>query len=192
MRARVLVVCTANVCRSPVIASLLAARLGPTIEIVSRGTRAATSSGTCEVSATWAMTHGIGLPGHVSMPLELADVRASTIILTATRRHRRSVVELRPSMQVRTFTLTQAARVATWLVDRGERPESDDPSERLLWLTRELDAARGIAPIPEDETVDDLPDPHFGADHAEVFERIVTAVDAFCAPILADGKPDQD
>ena len=189
MPARALVVCTANICRSQVIAGLLAARLGPTVEIVSRGTRAATGATTCEVSAAWSAARGVTLPEPVPTPLELTDVRASTIILTATRRHRASVIALRSSMQVRTFTLTQAARLARWLAQQDERVESDDRSERLLWLTEKLDAARDLAPMPDDEALDDLPDPHFGADHAGVFDRIVTAVDDFCAPILTGPHP---
>src|SRR5215213_437235 len=93
MTARVLVVCTANICRSPTAAGLLAARLGPTVEVVSRGVRATQGAPMCERSADWLAGGWTGAAPflrnpHRSAPLTLADVRASTVILTASPRHR--------------------------------------------------------------------------------------------------------
>jgi protein-tyrosine phosphatase len=191
MGPRVLLVCTANICRSPAAARLLAGRLGPSIEFVSRGTRSVPGAGMCEVSASWVLMNGGDAAGqHVSRQLELADIKASTLILTASQRQRTKVIELRPSAQVRTFTLAQAARIATWRMSAGAgRPASGPPPgadlpDRLLWLVEELDANRGAAPRPVPESADDLPDPHHGASHADVFGSLLAAVDAFCAPLL--------
>jgi protein-tyrosine phosphatase len=191
MGPRVLLVCTANICRSPAAARLLAGRLGPSIEFVSRGTRSVPGAGMCEVSASWVLMNGGDAAGqHVSRQLELADIKASTLILTASQRQRTKVIELRPSAQVRTFTLAQAARIATWRMSAGTgRPASGPPTgadlpDRLLWLVEELDANRGAAPRPVPESADDLPDPHHGASHADVFGSLLAAVDAFCAPLL--------
>jgi protein-tyrosine phosphatase len=187
MRARVLLVCTANICRSPAAARLLAGRLGPLIDVESRGTRSVAGAGMCDVSANWVlMNGGASAAGHRSRQLELADIKASTLILTASQRHRTRVIELRPSAQVRTFTLAQAARIAQW---RGPAARSGMPvgaqlPDRLLWLAEELDAYRGTAPQPVPESADDLPDPHQGARHADVFGSLLAAVDAFCAPLL--------
>ena len=182
-------VCTANICRSPVIASLLSARLGPEVELESRGTRAIPGAGMCEVSTTWAIAHGIGGIRHASRQLTVADVRASTVILTATRRHRAAVIELRPSAQVRTFTLAQAARISTWLRARGACPPAGDTSDRLLWLAEEMDAARGMAPRPERDEDDDLPDPHYGVDHSAVHDRIVSAADGLASGLRPGRVP---
>jgi protein-tyrosine phosphatase len=187
MSPRVLLVCTANICRSPAAARLLAGRLGPSIDFTSRGTRSVPGAGMCEVSANWVlMNGGDAAAGHTSRQLELADIKASTLILTATQRHRTKVIEIRPSAQVRTFTLAQAARIAQW---RGPAAASGMPLEadlpdRLLWLVEELDAYRGTAPQPVPESADDLPDPHQGAPHAGVFGSLLAAVDAICAPLL--------
>jgi protein-tyrosine phosphatase len=189
MRPRVLLVCTANICRSPAAARLLAGRLGPSIDFESRGTRSVPGAGMCRVSANWVLMNGGDPADHVSRQLELADIKASTLILTASQRHRTRVIELRPSAQVRTFTLAQAARIAQWRgsADRSGMPVGAQLPDRLLWLAEELDAHRGTAPQPVPESADDLLDPHQGARHADVFGSLLAAVDAFCGPLLARG-----
>jgi protein-tyrosine phosphatase len=186
MGPRVLLVCTANICRSPAAARLLAGRLGPSIEVVSRGTRSVPRAGMCEAAAAWVlMSGGDASGGHTSRPLELADIRASTLILTATQRHRTKVIEMRPSAQVRTFTLAQAARIARWRMAGGSRPPAGaDRPDRLLWLAEELDAHRGAAPRPQSEAADDLPDPHHGAAHADVLAALLAAVETLCEPLI--------
>jgi protein-tyrosine phosphatase len=187
MGPRVLLVCTANICRSPAAARLLAGRLGSSIEFVSRGTRSVPGAGICDVSASWAlMNGGEATVRHTSRQLELADIKASTLILTASQRQRTKVIELRPSAQVRTFTLAQAARIAQWRTQTAAvLPVGADLPDRLLWLVEELDAHRGAAPRPVPESADDLPDPHHGANHSDVLRALQAAVDAFCAPLLA-------
>lgn len=194
MGPRVLLVCTANICRSPATARLLAGRLGSSIEFVSRGTRSVPGARMCEVSASWVlMNGGDAAGGHTSRQLELADIKASTLILTASQRQRTKVIEMRPSAQVRTFTLAQAARIAQWRTSGGRPgvPASADLPDRLLWLLEELDAHRGTAPRPVPESADDLPDPHHGASHANVFAALLASVNAFCAPLLAVDGPAQ-
>jgi len=192
MGPRVLLVCTANICRSPAAARLLSGRLGSSIEFVSRGTRSVPGAGMCEASASWVlMNSGDTAGAHTSRQLELADIKASTLILTASQRQRTKVIELRPSAQVRTFTLVQAARIAQWRASNGDAgpPVDADLPDRLLWLVEELDAHRGTAPRSMPESADDLPDPHNGGSHAEVFGTLLAAVDAFCAPLLASAGP---
>jgi protein-tyrosine phosphatase len=188
MGPRVLLVCTANICRSPAAARLLAARLGPSIDFFSRGVRSVPGAGMCEMSANWVLQNsGEAGVGHVSQQLQLADIRSSTLILTASQRQRTAVIELRPSAQVRTFTLAQAARIARWRVTTAgaQMPSGADMPDRLLWLAEELDAHRGSAPRPEPESLDDLPDPHSGGRHADVFESMLAAINDFCVPLLA-------
>ncbi len=208
MSPQVLLVCTANICRSPAAARLLAGRLGSSITFVSRGTRSVPGAGMCEVSASWVLMNGGDTAGqHRSRQLELADIKASTLILTASQRQRTRVIELRPSAQVRTFTLAQAARIAQWRMRaRGaglgaqvssvpgggaEVPVGADMPDRLLWLAEEMDAYRGAAPRPVPESADDLPDPHHGARHADVFGSLLAAVDAFAVSLLVGGPPDR-
>jgi protein-tyrosine phosphatase len=169
----VLVVCTANVCRSPLAARLLAAELG--VPVLSAGARATPGVPACERTA---------VPGHAAVRLEAGHVRAATLVLGAAREHRSAAVALVPSAQSRTFTLLQAARLATWLSDQGvAAPAGLGPQDRLAWWVAELDAARGDAPRG-DAADDDLPDPHLGGvRHDIVLPRLADAVKALAANV---------
>jgi protein-tyrosine phosphatase len=163
----VLVVCTANVCRSPLAAGLLAATLE--VPVFSAGSRARFADPACPVAS----------PGvvHRSVPLETGHVRAASLVLGASREHRSAAVALVPSAQTRTFTLLQAARLASWLTaQRVAAPAGLSPANRLAWWVEELDAARGDAPRGEPSD-DDLPDPHeSSARHEDVLPRLTAAV----------------
>lgn len=187
MGPRILLVCTANICRSPGAERLLAGRLGAAVEVFSRGTRAVPGARICDFSEAWVRDHGGVSRRHSSTPLQVADIRTSTVILTASQRQRSRVIEMRPSAQVRTFTLLHAARTAQWLAATGRIPPKESGlGDRLLWLIEELDASRASAPHA-DPGDDDLPDPHHGGQHPEVFTRLRTAVDDLCAPLLFRG-----
>src|SRR4051812_119737 len=111
----VLVVCTANVCRSPAVAALLTAVLGEGVRVTSAGTRAAAGHAACPETVGWLTGAGAldgGLGVHRSAALEPAAVRNATLVLAAAREHRSAAVALVPSVQRRAFTLTQAARLA--------------------------------------------------------------------------------
>lgn len=181
----VLLVCTANICRSPAMEQLLRARLGGQIAFSSRGIQAVSEAPMCDASAGLALSHGAGSGlSHVARQLVPADIREATIILTASRRHRGAVVAIRPSARVRTFTIGQAARIMGWRGSQGARPPAADLPDRLLWLGEELDTYRAAAPQPELAEEDDLPDPHVRARHSDVFPRLVEAVDAICSVLL--------
>ena len=177
-------VCTANICRSPAAASLLAGRVGRWIDFTSRGTQAIVGAPQCAQSANIAMSYG-GAGGftHASRQLEVDDIRNSTLILAMSSRHRAAVIGMRPSAQVRTYTLEQAARIIRWRTAQGAVPPDVDIPDRLLWLAEELDTYRGTAPQPARGS-DDIRDPHRGHPHAESFQRLVSAVNDFCRPLL--------
>jgi protein-tyrosine phosphatase len=163
----VLVVCTANVCRSPLAARLLGEALE--VPVFSAGSHARFADPACPVAN----------PGivHRSVPLEKAHVRAASLVLGVSREHRSAAVALLPSAQTRSFTLLQAARLAAWLAVEGVvAPASLGPADRLTWWVEELDAARGDAPRGE-AWDDDLADPHeSSAHHEDVLPRLAAAV----------------
>jgi low molecular weight protein-tyrosine phosphatase len=168
----VLVVCTANVCRSPLAARLLAAELGDSVAVTSAGVRATAGAPSCEQAE-------LVRPGeqrHAAVRLDAGQVRSASLVLGAAREHRSASVALVPAAQRKAFTLLQAARLAAWLEKQGTAAPAGLPAhERLAWWVEELDAARGDAPRG-DAADDDLSDPHVGgAPHQVVLPRIVDA-----------------
>ena len=87
---RVLVVCTGNLCRSPLFAALLARDLDPArVDVTSRGTQAALGTPVPAATRAAGRRLGIDLEGHVPRAVAVADLDAAHLVLTATRRHRR-------------------------------------------------------------------------------------------------------
>lgn len=168
----VLVVCTANVCRSPLAARLLAAELGRAVPVTSAGVRATAGAPACEQARLVRPSE----QRHAAVRLDAGQVRSAAIVLGAAREHRSAAVALAPAAQRRAFTVLQAARLAAWLEEQGTTaPAGLAADERLAWWVEELDAARGDAPRG-DAADDDLPDPHDGgAPHEIVLPRIVDA-----------------
>ena len=176
----VLVVCTANICRSPLAARLLGEALQ--VPVFSAGSRARFGDAACPVASPRI--------AHRSVPLEAAHVRAASLVLGASREHRSAAVALVPSAQTRAFTLLQAARLASWLNAEGVvAPASLSPADRLTWWVEELDAARGEAPRG-DASDDDLADPHTSAArHDDVLPQLTAAVRALTSLLAPTSIP---
>lgn len=185
---RLLVVCTANICRSPSAAAVVRRAGLPGLQVASAGTQAAEGLPGCPAAPLL----GDQAATHRSRLLTPHAVGAADLILTAERAHQTDVVALGPQARARTFTVTQAGRLAQWLLDigmleaaaqPGEHPPEDPrahvtplppPGQRDAWLVAELDAARGLAPVPvvpadgrrwrrnapDPPHPDDIPDPH--------------------------------
>lgn len=169
--ARILVVCTANVCRSPAAAGLLA-RVLPGVEVVSRGIRVRPGMSVCPTTAQWLAGFGVDASGHVPTALTEDDVRAATLVLTAGRRHRAEVAALRGSAAVRTHTLAEAARLVADVPPQTWWSGPADDSERVLALAEGLYRVRSQPDAAAAGPQDDVPDPHSGTPHEEVLGRI--------------------
>ena len=180
----VLVVCTANVCRSPLAARLLSVLDVP---VTSAGSRGVPGVRACPASLSFSRDHAIqsdhaNHSDHASVPLEAGHVRSASLVLGAAREHRSAAIALVPNAQRKTFTLLQAARLAAWLADQGVKaPPELAGEERLAWWVDELDVVRGDAPRG-DAHDDDLPDPHEdGVRHELVLPRLASAVETLAA-----------
>jgi protein-tyrosine phosphatase len=113
---RVLVVCTANQGRSPMIQLMLAralAELHVPWTVDSAGT--AVTGGSRVLTTTTSLLAEIGIDASDFEPKALTRSAADSadLILTATVEHRRLVVEARPAALTKTFTLLQFARYCT-------------------------------------------------------------------------------
>jgi protein-tyrosine phosphatase len=189
----VLVVCTGNICRSPIAERVLQAALdaatpagAPQVRVVSAGT-GALAGHSMESQAARAVLRGGGDPaGHVARQITAAHVRDAGLVLTATREHRSAVVRLVPAAVRRTFTLREAGRIAA---ARTAEVQGDDPAERLASLVDVLARARGALAVREAEQ-DDVVDP-FRTDAAtwELAEsQLLPAVRALARALSPDPR----
>jgi protein-tyrosine phosphatase len=154
---RVLTVCTANVCRSPVAERLLLRHLtaaGHRAVVRSAGTR----GGHLDVHPhTVAAAGGIDvdLGDHASRRLtrELVATDGRDLVVTMTREHLREVVSLDPGAWPRTFTLKELAR----------RVLAVDPTvvDLSAWRAA-LGDGRRAADLMRPDPADDLDDPYGG------------------------------
>lgn len=185
---RVLMVCTANHCRSPIAQQLLAhdaaARFGPGgWQIDSAGTAIPGPWPLHELAAT-VITERVGaVADHASRQLSGSQILDADLILTATRQHRSAVVGILPAALGRTFTILQFARLCSAVTEVA----GNDPRTAGLDLVNRAKLARSsLQPVPGDW--DDLPDP-MGRGLAE-FERcadsVQTAIDAILRPLRAE------
>jgi protein-tyrosine phosphatase len=138
----ILVVCTANVCRSPMAAALLGALDAP-LRIRSAGTRAVAGQPIHPYAA--AALHSAGFPdaaSHRSLPLLPSMLQEADLVLCMTGEHRQDIIGASPE---------SAGRVKLFGAGRGIEIEdpvggSPDAFDRCL-LTLAQCAAGWLAPF---------------------------------------------
>lgn len=108
----ILVVCTANICRSPMFEALLQAYLDRNADtagttVASAGTRArpdhAAASGMRRVASSW----GLDLDGHRSRRVDHDIATGSDLVVTMEQAHSDAVSRLAPGLGSRTFLVTE-------------------------------------------------------------------------------------
>ena len=157
---RVLFLCTANQCRSPVAAALLRQRvvdLAVAIDVESAGLL----PGGFEVPEM--VTHastlaGLDVRGHRSRQISQPMLEEATLVLGMAREHVREAVLLSPPIWSRTFTLREAVRRG-----RAAGPRTRDES-LPEWLSR-IHADRRPAELLGASELDDVRDPMGGPAH---------------------------
>jgi protein-tyrosine phosphatase len=148
----VLVVCSGNICRSPIAEQALRARVnGAGVLFGSAGTIARDGNEMTDEAALLSRRLGGDPSGHLSRRLTPAMIQESGLVLTAAREHRARVVEAFPRASAYTFTLRQFAR----LLALGGAPAATSGSH----LVAQVAARRGYAP-PAAPDADDVPDPY--------------------------------
>ena len=160
-RAQVLIVCTANQCRSPMAEVLLRRALevrGVAADVASAGSLPGgvpASTGSVEAMAR----RRLDLSGHRSRPLTTDEAGRADLVICMARSHCREVMVLHPPAWPRTFTLRE-------LVRRGETIGARRAGQTLdEWLAA-LGQGRVRAALLSDDPDDDVADPIGGPSSA--------------------------
>jgi protein-tyrosine phosphatase len=102
---KILVVCTGNICRSPVAAAMLASGLGAPFQVESAGVGAVVGHGATPEAARTAAARGLDVSAHRARQLDAAIARAFDVLLVMDDRHRAWVSRHLPQVRGRTFLL---------------------------------------------------------------------------------------
>jgi protein-tyrosine phosphatase len=157
----VLVVCTANRCRSVMAGALLARRLDAagvagwvhSAGLLGEGQPAPPGA----VSAM--ASYGLDVRRHRSRLMTADEVGVASLVLAMGREHVRHAVVTEPAVWPRAFTLKEIVR-------RGQQAGPRAPGESLAeWVAR-LHAGRERAALLGDSPDDDVPDPMGGPPQA--------------------------
>jgi len=109
-RFRILAVCTANICRSPMVEILLRQRLDPEVfSVASAGVQGWREAPVDSMVVLELERLGVRADGFSSRPLEDQMVGDADLILTASRDQRSEVLSRYPNALRRTFTLREFA-----------------------------------------------------------------------------------
>jgi protein-tyrosine phosphatase len=193
MTARVLVVCTANVCRSRASQELLRDALagaGVPAVVSSAGVRAVTGTPACATMVRLLRERGLRLDeaeGARRVTSELLE--GQDLVLVPERVHRAALARLLPAGRGRTFTFLEAAALAESM---PEGVAGGSPRERLQAQVAWMDRARGKVQLPVGESRQglrgllrgraeeplDVPDVHAGSlrAHRQALERVDDAI----------------
>jgi len=171
-RFRILAVCTANICRSPMVEILLRRRLDPELfEVSSAGVQGWREAPVDSMVVLELERLGVSAEGFCSRPLAPQMVEEADLILSATRGHRSEVVSRFPSVLRRNFTVREFAA----LVDGVE---AESPADLVhAAFRRRSEAGEDV----------DLPDPFRQppAVHRAVADHVVAAVDVVAERLAA-------
>lgn len=165
---RILTVCTANICRSPLAEHLLNIHLSDVrVDIRSAGTRALVDRRMPPEAVGMAVAVGIDEATalrHRARMLTGETLHGRDLVLAMSRDHRREIVEQDPSQMGRVFTIREFARLAKGVTDyelmqcaADTEPSSTDAWRRALALVA---GQRGVLPPPVSPEDDDVIDPY--------------------------------
>lgn len=176
---RILTVCTANICRSPLAEALLRNQLDGSGRVTSAGVRAAHHLGVDPRSVAFAATRGIDLSTHRARQVtpSLLEQDGADLVLTMTREHLRELALMDDAVIHRVFTLKEFAR-------RVKRtPLVPSASQGWRVFSEALSAQRSTAELLGDDPADDLIDPYGRSD--ATYQRVAGELADACHVIGA-------
>ena len=190
--ARILTVCTGNICRSPFLERALQAELdrswGPGAVVVSSGGTGALSGHPMEDQALALLeSKGYAADGFLARDLTPALVAEADIVLTATRAHRGKVAMLHPKALRYVFAFREFADLVSGLDDAQVRIPTESAQEHIVRVVALAAGQRGLrAPLSDGEA--DIVDPYRRS--AQVFEDMTDQIMASLPAVArALGRP---
>ena len=178
--ARILIVCTGNICRSPFIERLLQRRLDEHrpgsdhgIQVRSAGTSAMTGCPMDERAAAQLVAYGGDPAGFTARDLTAELIAESDLVLTATRAHRGKVATMYPKALRQVFTFADFADLVAGIDGLTARVTNMDPRVWVGQVAEKAAASRGLKP-PLEPAQADIVDP-FGSED-EVFATMAQQV----------------
>ena len=185
-RVEVLVVCTANQCRSPLGAAAFlgrAADLGLAVDARSSGIQAGPGLPATPATIDAGRRIGWDLSAHRSTPLAVDAIRKADLVIGLERRHVQEIVLADPAAFTKTFTLKE-------LVRRGGEAGGREPGETLAsWLAR-VHSGRRAQDLIGLSSADDITDPtgSNAVDHRGTAEEIDALAGAVLGLIFPDAS----
>jgi len=178
----ILMICTGNVCRSPIaegsLRSELAKRFGEQAPAVSSaGTAGWEGSPATPEAVQAADERDLDISGHIARRLTPRMIEEADLLLAMAVQHREAIDRIDPSATARTYTLKELVRLAEHM---PEALEAADPSS-LGPRIDQADALRasGFRGNPMDE---EIPDP-LGMP-LETFRAIAWEIDDWCRRLV--------
>jgi protein-tyrosine phosphatase len=190
--ARILTVCTGNVCRAPFLERARLAELDRSwgegaVEVRSAGTGALAGE-PMEANARARLEEtGYAADGFVARQLTPDLVAGSDLVLTATRAHRGTVAQLHPRALRYVFAFREFADLVAGIgSDRVAQP-TDDAQEHVTRVVALAAGERGLRPPMPDEEAN-IVDPYRRP--PEVFDRMTRQImGSLPAVVRALGRP---
>ncbi len=186
---RVLVVCTANRCRSVMAGALLARRLGAAGLagwVQSAGLLGAGQPALPDAVSTMT-SYGLDVSRYRSRLMTAGELGAASLVLAMAREHVRQAVVTEPAVWPRAFTLKEIVR-------RGQQAGPRVPGESLADWTARLHAGRERSALLGDSPDDDVPDPMGGPPQAylstaALLDQLTGHLVELCWGLPSDGRP---
>lgn len=186
MPPRVLVVCTANQCRSPVGAALLSEMSmrfsGDGWQVTSAGTNAMPGARAATRSSRLARLWGHDLSDHRARQLDRDAVAGADLVITMERDHLDAVLHLVPAALPRSFTWLELARLAPHA--EAPQPPPGDAVTRLRRSLRAVHRARPLVAVGDDDVADPMGRPW--RDYQRMATTLATSAEQFL-PLLLFG-----
>lgn len=180
-------VCTGNICRSPLAEHVLAKKMEqtPEIRVSSAGTQAMVGEPMYADTKGIAQSLGVETGGmHQARQLTETILQSSDLVLTMSREQRSIVVGLNPKMTRRTFTIREFARLADATTNENLRTDIDfNGSSRVNVLRQAVQSvslSRMSIPPVMNQAEDEVIDPYRRSldVHHESAEQLIPALDA--------------